>query len=204
VGLRAEPVVPLALDLPADPAELAGVRERLTEWLVALDVTAEGVTAVPLVASELVSNAIEHAYAREAAGRVRVRAELDERGGLVLTVADDGRWREHPTGTARRGGLRPGRGPRPQHVPGRAGRRRRHHRDGGVRRAPAGPVGADPPALAPALEPLGITESAGEPPWSRCAACSTPAPSTPCTPPSCAPAPAAPGPSCWTWPASRS
>jgi anti-sigma regulatory factor (Ser/Thr protein kinase) len=164
VGLRAEPVRPLALDLPADAAELAGVRERLTEWLVALDVTAESVTAVPLVASELVSNAVEHAYAGRSPGRVRVRAELDGRGGLVLTVADDGRWREHAPGAGRRGGY------------GLAVARDLSARldvqgDGTGTTVTAvcdlhlrAAVGADPPALAPAHDPLHITESAGDPP----------------------------------------
>lgn len=93
---RPDAVAPLLLDLPADAGELAGVRERLADWLAALEVTAEGLAAVPLVASELVSNAVEHAYAGTAPGRVRLAAVLDGRGGLRVAVSDDGRWR---TGT---------------------------------------------------------------------------------------------------------
>ena len=164
VGLRARPVQALELDLPAEAFELAGMRERLTEWLVALDVTAEGVTAVPLVASELVSNSIEHAYADGAPGRVALRAELDGRGGLVLTVVDRGRWRAHTPGRGRRGGY------------GLAVARDLSARldvrsDGAgttvtvvcdVHRRTS--VEVDAPPLASAVDPPDITESDGEPP----------------------------------------
>lgn len=106
IARRPAPVAPLHLDVPADPGLLAGVRERLSDWLADLDVTAEGLTAVPLAASELVSNAVEHAYpAGGDPGRVRVGAELDGRGGVRITVADDGRWRPRSSRAVRRGGF---------------------------------------------------------------------------------------------------
>jgi anti-sigma regulatory factor (Ser/Thr protein kinase) len=105
VSRRPADVTGLHLDVPADAGLLAEVRERVSDWLAALDVTAEGLTAVPLVVSELVSNAVEHAYPPGADGRVRLGVELDGRGGVLLAVADDGRWRPRPPGPVRTGGF---------------------------------------------------------------------------------------------------
>jgi two-component sensor histidine kinase len=53
------------------------------------DIPAEVATALVLVVTELVQNAIEHAFPDERAGTVRVRAERD-RVGLTVTISDDG------------------------------------------------------------------------------------------------------------------
>ncbi|MDN5751546.1 MAG: SpoIIE family protein phosphatase, partial [Pseudonocardia sp.] len=90
---RVAPVPALVLDVPADLAELSGVRARVSAWLDELDPAAETRTAVPLVVTELTSNAIEHAYTgREQPGRVRVRLDLDGAGGVRCVVEDDGTW----------------------------------------------------------------------------------------------------------------
>ncbi|HZG88710.1 MAG TPA: ATP-binding protein [Pseudonocardia sp.] len=84
----------LRLEVPAVPAELGPLRAALTGWLEDLGATAEAVTAVPLVVSELVSNTMEHAYPQGEPGAVRVHAGLDGSAGLRIEVADDGRWAE--------------------------------------------------------------------------------------------------------------
>jgi two-component sensor histidine kinase len=53
------------------------------------EVPAEFATALVLVLTELVQNAIEHAFPDERAGRVEVRAERD-RGELTVSIVDDG------------------------------------------------------------------------------------------------------------------
>jgi two-component sensor histidine kinase len=53
------------------------------------DIPAEAATALVLVLTELVQNAIEHAFPHERQGSVTVRA-LRRRGELSVTIADDG------------------------------------------------------------------------------------------------------------------
>jgi anti-sigma regulatory factor (Ser/Thr protein kinase) len=82
----------LAVEVPAVATELAPLRTTLTDWLDRLGVTADALTAVPLVVSELASNVAEHAYPAGTTGPVRVTAAVDGPGGLRVSVADDGRW----------------------------------------------------------------------------------------------------------------
>jgi serine phosphatase RsbU (regulator of sigma subunit)/anti-sigma regulatory factor (Ser/Thr protein kinase)/anti-anti-sigma regulatory factor len=105
VERRVIPVTPMHLDVRRDPANLAGVRAALREWLAALGTADEDEDALQLAVSELVANAIEHAYAERPDGIVRVDAELSADGCVELRVADDGEWREPkpPSGRAGRG-----------------------------------------------------------------------------------------------------
>uniref|UniRef100_UPI001BDC4EA6 ATP-binding protein n=1 Tax=Pseudonocardia lacus TaxID=2835865 RepID=UPI001BDC4EA6 len=80
------------VEVPAVATELAPLRAALTGWLEELGATAETVTAVPLVVSELVSNAVEHAYPPDRPGRVAVGAVVDGQSGLLVTVTDRGTW----------------------------------------------------------------------------------------------------------------
>ncbi|QJY48814.1 SpoIIE family protein phosphatase [Pseudonocardia broussonetiae] len=94
---RDEPVRELLLAMPADVGRLGDLRERLTAWLDALDVAVETLTALPLVVTELASNAVEHAYADvDAPGEVRVSVVLERTGDVRVVVEDDGRWRPDP------------------------------------------------------------------------------------------------------------
>src|SRR5258706_13435460 len=43
-----------------------------------------------LIATELVSNAIEHAFVGRSGGRIHVGLQTDGGGGITLTVADNG------------------------------------------------------------------------------------------------------------------
>lgn len=99
---RVAPVPALALEVAADRAELGAVRARVSAWLDDLDLAAETRTAVPLIVTELVSNAVAHAYAGwEQPGRVRVVVDLDGAGGVRCAVEDDGTWRPAPVAPGR-------------------------------------------------------------------------------------------------------
>lgn len=94
---RDAPVEDIRLAMPADVGLLGDLRERLSAWLDSLDVAVETLTALPLVVTELVSNAVEHAYAgADAPGEVRVSVVLDRTGDVRVVVEDDGRWRPAP------------------------------------------------------------------------------------------------------------
>ena len=82
--------------MPAEAGAVARVRHELDAWLErhlpsarALDVT--------LCASEAMTNSIEHAYRDREGGLVVVRVRIDA-DGLLLSVTDDGEWKE-PDGT---------------------------------------------------------------------------------------------------------
>lgn len=99
---RVAPVPALALEVAADGAEPGAVRARVSAWLDDLDLAAETRTAVPLVVTELVSNAVAHAYPGwEQPGRVRVVVDLDGAGGVRCVVEDDGTWRPAPVAPGR-------------------------------------------------------------------------------------------------------
>jgi serine phosphatase RsbU (regulator of sigma subunit)/anti-sigma regulatory factor (Ser/Thr protein kinase)/anti-anti-sigma regulatory factor len=108
----AGPPEQLEMDVPADPAVVARVRERIRQWLGLLGTAVDDQAAIMLAATEAVSNAIEHAYPAGAGqdggtATVRVEAVLDASGRACLTVSDHGRWRAAPVEPGHRGrGLR--------------------------------------------------------------------------------------------------
>ncbi|MEU8315144.1 ATP-binding protein [Micromonospora sp. NPDC048169] len=82
----------LTIDLPADPARLAAIRERLRGWLHAHGVSDWDVDTVLIATGEACANAIEHGYRFAAEGITTLRAEL--RGDrLEIEVRDRGGWR---------------------------------------------------------------------------------------------------------------
>ena len=78
---------PVELRLPAEPESVAVARHAAAEY-------AEGVGADPdavaIAVSEIVTNAIMHAYREREAGTVEVRAELNTTH-MVVVVTDEGR-----------------------------------------------------------------------------------------------------------------
>ena len=98
VQFRAAPAA-LDLEFHADAERLAGVRAAVDDWAEDIGLASDDRRRVLLGVSELVANAVEHAYAGQRPGPVRVHAELTEDASVLATVADDGRWREptrHP------------------------------------------------------------------------------------------------------------
>lgn len=100
---RTVAVTPLELDLPADGATLASVRRELGRWLRALEVSPLDEMALQHAVGELVSNAVQHAYAGGVPAGVGVRAELTRTGDVTASVSDTGRWRQRSNDVPRRG-----------------------------------------------------------------------------------------------------
>jgi anti-sigma regulatory factor (Ser/Thr protein kinase) len=91
-GTDARGPAPLRILLPAVPASLAVVRDRLRSWLPTAAVNAATAADVLLAVGEAASNAVEHAV-RGAARNVVLEVTATATGtGLALTVKDNGRW----------------------------------------------------------------------------------------------------------------
>ncbi|MGY1711969.1 SpoIIE family protein phosphatase [Geodermatophilus sp. SYSU D00758] len=103
VALRPLPA-PLRLDLPADPARLAGVRRAVAAWAADAAVGQFAADDLQLAVGEAVANAVEHAY-RDTGGIGRVDVELvaDRDGGVRVTVRDGGSWLPAPADPGFRG-----------------------------------------------------------------------------------------------------
>lgn len=99
--LAAQPVPAadgLQMVLPAFPDTPRVVRHNLDDWLVGLGVGAIDEMALQHAVGELVSNAVEHAYAGEPdrprdEAVVEVCAELLPGAQIVIDVVDHGHWR---------------------------------------------------------------------------------------------------------------
>ncbi len=61
--LTGAPVTDLTVDIPARPGQLAPLRARLQDWLVALGAGEHDIASIEIGVLEAVSNAVEHAYA---------------------------------------------------------------------------------------------------------------------------------------------
>jgi anti-sigma regulatory factor (Ser/Thr protein kinase) len=94
--------VPARMDveIPSDPATLAGLRRRLRTWLDLRGLSEEEREDAVLSVSEACNNAIEHGY-RGQAGVIHLRLE-HRAGELEVSIEDRGTWRE-PTLTPERG-----------------------------------------------------------------------------------------------------
>ena len=102
---RIPTVAPLDLDLSAEQDSVRRVRSRLGDWLGELRVGAMDTMALQHAVGELVTNAVEHAYAGQPAtrrGSVRLLADLTPGGVIEVDVTDRGRWRS-PDAAGRRG-----------------------------------------------------------------------------------------------------
>jgi serine/threonine-protein kinase RsbW len=90
---------------PADPAELAGLRESLRAWLGQVGIVEEAERSTVLAVSEAAANAIEHGYGSDGAGIVTVVARLNGSARLEITVRDEGAWRDEASDVDRGRGL---------------------------------------------------------------------------------------------------
>ena len=86
------PPEPLRIDLPAVPAELAGMRHALRGWLDVAGVGRAVADAVVLATGEAATNAVEHAHDPAPAASITVTAEIDA-GRVEILVRDHGHWR---------------------------------------------------------------------------------------------------------------
>lgn len=86
-------------DVDRRPERLSTARASVEAWALGIGLGTEDRRRLVLGVSELMANAIEHAYRDEPAGPVRVFAQLTDRATVEATVIDEGRWREpsaHP------------------------------------------------------------------------------------------------------------
>jgi serine/threonine-protein kinase RsbW len=87
VGVSVRPSA--AWVLPAEPSAVSFLRHRAAEFVSTAGASDEMTEAVALAVSEIVTNAVVHAYDGQARGDVRVRCNADgER--FIVEVADDG------------------------------------------------------------------------------------------------------------------
>ncbi len=90
---------PLALTVPAEPASVGRMRLEFERWLSELGVGEDDALGLHHALGELVTNAVEHAYAggggepaRDAT--VQVSAALTAGGEVQAMIGDHGRWRQ--------------------------------------------------------------------------------------------------------------
>lgn len=101
---RVAPVPHLELGLPAVPDAVRTARHDVDDWMARLRVSDLDRIAVQHALTELVANAVEHAYPRQdVRNPVRVEVRLSTDGMLDLAVSDDGAWREPADGEGGRG-----------------------------------------------------------------------------------------------------
>lgn len=101
-------LVPLARDfrevLPADHESIRTIRTGLEAWLRAFDARDLDRQALLHAVSEVVANAVQHAYPGPAPGNdVAVEGCLGDDGLVRITVRDHGRWAERPPDDGGRG-----------------------------------------------------------------------------------------------------
>ena len=99
----ADPVPPLQLALPSARSSLTTARDAFADWLSRLDATADDWEALHLAMVEVVTNAIEHAYPREAPGIIELDATLGSDGSVTCLITDHGTWRPPDPADADRG-----------------------------------------------------------------------------------------------------
>lgn len=91
--LYRHPPDPMAITLPAAPANLAVSRERLRAWLAEAGLDSESCADVLLAVGEATANATEHSVVG-AGHEVRLTVSAALSGNLLqLAVSDDGRWK---------------------------------------------------------------------------------------------------------------
>jgi serine phosphatase RsbU (regulator of sigma subunit)/anti-sigma regulatory factor (Ser/Thr protein kinase) len=96
---RINPNPGLQLTVPAEAAALAATRAAIGDWLEAVGAVAADAFAVLHAVGELVTNAVEHAYAAPHATdspkeTLTVRGRLSTEGHLRIEVVDRGSWRD--------------------------------------------------------------------------------------------------------------
>ena len=98
----------LGMVLPVDPYSPSIARDRIRRWLAELGWPDESAEDVVYAVSEMVSNAVEHAYpANSSAAEVRIAArtltDTDGHRRAEVVVEDDGNWRPPPNRPGYRG-----------------------------------------------------------------------------------------------------
>ncbi|HWO58838.1 MAG TPA: SpoIIE family protein phosphatase [Umezawaea sp.] len=97
---------PLRERVPAEAAELSGMRRRVGAWGNAAGLSADLLDDLQLALGEAAANAVDHAYPH-GPGDFDYEVARDDRGGVHVVVRDRGQWRPAPPDNGHRGrGLR--------------------------------------------------------------------------------------------------
>jgi anti-anti-sigma factor len=94
---------PLELRLPADPAQLAGLRRAVLAWATDVGVGEDTLDDLQLAVGEAVANAVEHAYRGQTPGACTVRLARGPDGAIESRIEDFGTWRPVPADAGFRG-----------------------------------------------------------------------------------------------------
>lgn len=94
---------PLDLNVPADPNQLAGVRSAMDAWGLGVGLGSRDRSALVLGVSEVMANAVEHAYRGSSDGTVELRATIRDDAMIEVVVQDHGTWREPDRDPGERG-----------------------------------------------------------------------------------------------------
>lgn len=93
VWRQPDPLPSLDIEVPARPGAVSALRRALAGWLDGLGAASGDRQLAELAVSEVITNAVEHAYPSGSPGPVRLRAAVGADGCLRTRVTDHGRWR---------------------------------------------------------------------------------------------------------------
>lgn len=94
---RTPPVAPYHTFAPALPGSVSAVRSEVADWFATYDFNSVDEFAVLHALTELVTNAVEHAYPEPSADNsVEVEVCLQPDGTVDCAVGDHGEWRDDP------------------------------------------------------------------------------------------------------------
>jgi serine phosphatase RsbU (regulator of sigma subunit)/anti-sigma regulatory factor (Ser/Thr protein kinase)/anti-anti-sigma regulatory factor len=99
----ARPVPEVHKTVPGEANSLRVLRRVLTEWLAPLEPRPDDLDAAYMAVVEIVTNAIEHAYADSEPGPIDFSLSLTGDGEMQCTIADYGNWRPSSGAEADRG-----------------------------------------------------------------------------------------------------
>lgn len=98
-----EPAAELDRELPAEAGTVRGMRRSFGDWLSQLDPLVQDRDALLLAVTEIITNAVEHAYPPGQPGRVELHASVSNAGELECRIIDHGTWRAPDPDNAWRG-----------------------------------------------------------------------------------------------------
>lgn len=84
---------PLELTTPAEPSALAPIRRAVEAWLTEQEIDPSDGWQIVAACHEACANVAEHAYPPVETGAIEVEARR-EGARIVVTVNDQGRWRQ--------------------------------------------------------------------------------------------------------------
>jgi serine phosphatase RsbU (regulator of sigma subunit)/anti-sigma regulatory factor (Ser/Thr protein kinase) len=94
---------PLDLSVLAEPGQLARVRAAVDTWCLGVGLGSRDRSALVLGVSEVMANAVEHAYRDSPGGAVEVRATIRDDAMIEVVIRDHGSWREPDRDPGERG-----------------------------------------------------------------------------------------------------